>query len=130
VPAYWLLKTEPTEYSFDQLVKVKKALWDGVANPVALKHMRAAKKGDLVAVYHTGKERRAVGVAEVVAEAAEDKPFEVAARKVLAEPVYLEVIKAHKGFADSPLVKMGRLSVVPLSAAQWKTLLSLAKTKV
>ena len=117
--AYWLIKTEPSEYSYERLEKEKRTAWGGVSNPVAAKNLRAMAAGDLAVVYHTGKERRAVGVAEVVAPG---DPPTVAAKKRLATPVGLDVIKAHEAFATSPLVKMGRLSVVPLTAAQWKVL--------
>jgi predicted RNA-binding protein with PUA-like domain len=116
---YWLIKTEPSEYAYDDLEKEKRTPWGGVSNPVAVNNLRAMAPGDLVVIYHTGKERRAVAVAEVVA--AGDPPT-VAAKKRLAKPVSLETIKSHKAFADSPLVKIGRLSVVSLTAAQWKVL--------
>jgi predicted RNA-binding protein with PUA-like domain len=118
--ATWLLKTEPSEYSFDDLVRDKGTTWDGVTNPVAVKHLAAMQKGDEVLVYHTGKERRAVGLATVVAAGPKLAP---GAR--LARPVGLEEIKAAPAFASSPLVKMGRLSVVPLDAKQWQTILKL-----
>ncbi len=125
--AFWLLKTEPSEFSYDDLERKGETPWDGVANPVALKHARAMAPGDLAAVYHTGKERRAVGVA--VVRAAGDAPV-VKARTRLKEPVTLETLKGQAIFATSPLVKMGRLSVVPLDDRQWKALLALAKTKL
>jgi predicted RNA-binding protein with PUA-like domain len=132
----WLFKTEPSEFNWADLVKAKKATWDGVANPVALKHLRAAAKGDLVIIYHTGDERRAVGVAEVVSAPYPDPSdpkltvVDLKPRAPLAQPVGLDAIKAHPAFADSPLVTIGRLSVVPLTAPQWKTLLTLARTKL
>jgi predicted RNA-binding protein with PUA-like domain len=119
MPAYWLIKTEPSEYAYDTLEKEKRTPWGGVSNPVAVKHLRQMAAGDLAVIYHTGKERRAVGVAEVVTPG---DPPTVAAKKRLTKPVGLDEIKAHKAFADSPLVKIGRLSVVPLTAAQWKFL--------
>jgi predicted RNA-binding protein with PUA-like domain len=125
--AFWLLKTEPSEYSYDDLERERETAWDGVANPVALKHARAMRPGELAIVYHTGKERRAVGVAEV--RAAGDEP-RVAPRGRLVEPVGLDAIKKMPIFASSPLVRMGRLSVVPLEDKQWKALLALAKTKL
>ena len=118
----WLLKSEPEEFSFDDLVKAKKTVWDGVANPVAVKHLASMKKGDRVVVYHTGKERAAVGlgtVASVDAADAKAPVVEVAAGKRLAAPVGLDTIKATPLFAASPLVKMGRLSVVPLTPEQY-----------
>ncbi|HKA88129.1 MAG TPA: EVE domain-containing protein [Haliangiales bacterium] len=134
--ATWLLKTEPSEYSWDDLVRAGKGTWDGVANPVALKHLAAAAKGDLAIIYHTGGERRAVGVAEIAGAPYPDPKdpkltvVDIKPRAPLARPVGLDAIKAHPAFADSPLVKIGRLSVVPLTAAQWKTLLALAKTRL
>jgi predicted RNA-binding protein with PUA-like domain len=122
--AYWLLKTEPSEYSFDDLVREKGTTWDGISNPVAVKHMAAMVKGDEVVVYHTGKERRAVGLAQVVAAGPVLAP---GAR--LPEPVGLEAIKAAPAFATSPLVKIGRLSVVPLDAKQWQLILKLGRLK-
>jgi predicted RNA-binding protein with PUA-like domain len=133
--AYWLYKTEPSEYSFAQLEKAGKGVWDGVANPVALKHMKDAKKGDGVIVYHTGNERAAVGLAEVAGAPRPDPKdakltvVELIAKKRLTRPVGLDEIKASPLFADSPLVKIGRLSVVPLDAAQWKWLLEMAKRR-
>jgi predicted RNA-binding protein with PUA-like domain len=134
--AYWLFKTEPSEFAWADLVEAKTATWDGVANAVALKHMRATAKGDLVVVYHTGDERRAVGVAEVTGTPYPDPNdakltvVDIKPRAPLARPVALDAIKASPAFADSPLVTIGRLSVVPLTPAQWKSLLSLAKTKL
>jgi predicted RNA-binding protein with PUA-like domain len=131
-----VLKTEPSEYSWDDLRRDKKTLWSGVKNPTARKHMREAKKGDLAVIYHTGTERRAVGIAEITSAPMPDPKdpnavvFEVRPKKPLAEPVGLDQIKANPAFADSPLVKMGRLSVVPLTPAQWKVLLALARTKL
>ena len=126
----WLLKTEPTEYSYDDLEREKKGRWDGVTNPVALRNLSAMKAGDRVLVYHTGAERAVVGTAEVVAEAYPDPKakrgalvvVDVAARGRLGRPVTLAQIKAMAEFADSPLVRQGRLSVVPITAPQWKAL--------
>src|SRR5262249_23487908 len=123
--AYWLLKTEPSEVSWDDLVRDQRAAWDGVANPVAKKHKRAAAPRHLALLYHTGDERAAVGIADVASAPREDGGevvFDVKPRKKLAEPVALATIKDRAEFADSPLVKMGRLSVVPLTPAQWKAL--------
>jgi len=114
--ATWLLKTEPSEYSFDDLVKEKRTRWGGITNPTARKNARAMQKGDRVVIYHTGGERRAVGLAEVAA--AGDEP-EIRAGKRLAKPVGLDEIKASALFKTSPLVTIGRLSVVPLDAAQF-----------
>ena len=133
--AYWLFKTEPGTYAFEDLVKAKRAIWDGVANPVAQKHLRSVAKGDGVIVYHTGSVRAAVGVAEITGPARPDPKqeklvvVELVAKERLARPVGLDEIKASPLFADSPLVKIGRLSVVPLDAAQWKALHTLAKRR-
>ena len=126
----WLLKTEPTEYSYDDLEREKRGRWDGVRNPVALRNLRAMKTGDRVLVYHTGAERAVVGTAEVVAEAYPDPKakggtlvvVDVAPRGRLERPVTLAEIKAMAEFAQSPLVRQGRLSVVPITAAQWKAI--------
>lgn len=121
----YLLKTEPSVYSFETLVKEKTTIWDGVTNPVALKNLRAMKSGDRLVIYHTGDEKSAVGTASVVsAEVADPKnpQVKIKAGKAIAKPLTLAEIKALKLFADSPLVRQGRLSVVPLTAAQYATL--------
>jgi predicted RNA-binding protein with PUA-like domain len=126
----WLLKTEPSEYSFDDLERAGRAVWDGVTNPVALRNLRAMKKGDRAIVYHTGDEKAAIGVAEVTREAYGDPKsrnrrlvvVDLAAVARLPRTVTLKEIKAMPLFADSPLVRQGRLSVVPLTAPQWKAL--------
>ena len=128
----WLLKTEPGEYSYDDLEREKRGRWDGVTNPVALRNLRAMKAGDRVLVYHTGDEKAAVGLAEVVGEAYPDPKakaerlvvVDVEPRGRLARPVTLAEMKAMAEFADSPLVRQGRLSVVPLTAPQWKAVLA------
>ena len=122
----YLLKTEPTEYSFADLQRDKTTVWDGVTNPVAVKNLRRMQKGDGLIIYHTGDERRTVGTATVVAvDAADPKSPRVTikARKPLP-PVSLAEIKANKLFSDSPLLRQGRLSVVPLSEAQHRFLTS------
>jgi len=121
----YLLKTEPSVYSFADLQREQTTIWDGVTNPVALKHLREMKSGDRLIVYHTGDERTAVGTATVVSVDASDPKnpqVKIKVGKPLAKPVTLAEIKAHKLFADSPLVRQGRLSVVPLSSAQYKFL--------
>ncbi len=134
--AYWLLKTEPSTYSWADLAKSKRATWDGVANPTAVANIRKAIAGDLVAIYHTGDEKAAVGVAEVVSAPYDDPKnprlavFDLAPRAPLGTPVTLAQLKASPAFADSPLVKIGRLSVVPLTEPQWTALLALAKTRL
>lgn len=121
----WLLKSDPDTYGFDDLKKEKKTVWDGVANPVAVKHIASMKKGDRLVVYHTGKEKSAVGLATVVSAPRPDPNdpkltvVEIAAGERLPQPIALEAMKLSPLFADSPLVKMGRLSVVPLTTAQY-----------
>ena len=126
----WLLKTEPSAYSYDALEREGRARWDGVTNPAALRNLRAMKKGDRVLVYHTGAEKAVVGTAEVVAEAYPDPRYkgkilvvvDIEPRGRLPRPVTLAEIKAMPEFAESPLVRQGRLSVVPIAAAQWRAL--------
>ncbi len=119
----YLLKTEPSTYSFADLEREKQTVWDGVTNPVALKNLRGMKPGDQLIIYHTGDEKRAAGTAEVVSVDASDprNPLvKIKAGKPLARPVSLAEMKANKLFADSPLLRQGRLSVVPLTEAQWR----------
>jgi predicted RNA-binding protein with PUA-like domain len=122
---YYLLKTEPSEYSFADLQGDKKTEWDGVSNPVALRNMREMKPGARLVIYETGERKSAVGTATVVSvDASNPKNPRVVieAGKPIPKPVSLAEIKANKLFADSPLVRQGRLSVVPLTAAQYKAL--------
>jgi predicted RNA-binding protein with PUA-like domain len=122
---YYLLKSEPEAYSFADLERDKETIWDGVTNPVAVRHLGEMKTGDHLVIYHTGDERQAVGTATVVSvNTANPKTPEVRikAGKALAQPRTLAAIKEHKLFAESPLVKQGRLSVVPLTAAQYEWL--------
>ena len=121
----YLLKTEPTVYSFADLLRDKSTVWDGVANPVALRHLREMKPGDRLVIYETGEHKSAVGTASVVSVDVPDPKnpqVKIKAGKPLGKAVTLAEVKAHKLFADSPLVRQGRLSVVPLSAAQHKFL--------
>jgi len=122
----YLLKTEPSEYSFADLERDKSTVWDGVTNPVALKNLRGMKKGDELVIYHTGDEKRAVGTASVVSVDTSDPKSPRVTIKVgkPLTPVTLAEIKANKLFSDSPLVRQGRLSVVPLSAAQYRYITS------
>lgn len=125
MPNTYLLKTEPSEYSFADLQKDKKTIWDGVHNPVALRNMSEMKPGDHLIIYETGEHKSAVGTASVVrvdASNAKNPQIEIAAGKPLSKPVTLAEIKSSKLFASSPLVRMGRLSVVPLTAEQYKFL--------
>jgi predicted RNA-binding protein with PUA-like domain len=120
----YLLKTEPSVYSFADLEKEKTTIWDGVTNPVAVRHLREMKPGERLVIYHTGDEKTAVGTAAVVSVEVEGKTplVKIKVGKGIAEPKTLAEIKAQKLFADSPLVRQGRLSVVPLNQAQWKWL--------
>jgi predicted RNA-binding protein with PUA-like domain len=122
-----LLKTEPSEYSFADLERDGETVWDGVTNPQAVKLLRQLKPGAKLIVYHTGAERSAVGAARVLSVDASDPKsprVRIQAGKRLARPVPLAAIKANRLFAQSPLLKQGRLSVVPLSDEQFSFLLS------
>lgn len=122
----YLLKTEPSTYSFADLERDKSTIWDGVTNPVALKHLRGMKAGERLVIYHTGDEKAAVGTAAVVSVDASDPKnpqVRIKAEKPIAKPKTLTEIKANRAFSDSPLVRQGRLSVVPLSDAQYKFLI-------
>ena len=124
----WLLKTEPKAYSYSDLEREGRAVWDGVTNPVALKNLRAMKAGEDAFVYHTGDEKAVVGTARVARAAYADPRkgdprlvvVEIEATGRMKRPVTLAEIKALDAFAGSPLVRQGRLSVVPLTPAQWK----------
>ena len=121
----YLLKTEPSEYSFSDLVRDKITVWDGVSNPVALKNLRAMKPGDRLVIYETGDHKSAVGTATVVSvdiSDAKNPQVKIKAGNALKQPITLAQVKANKLFADSPLVRQGRLSVVPLTAVQYKFL--------
>ena len=132
--ATWLLKTEPSTYGFDDLLRDGRSRWDGVTNPVALRNLRVAKPGDAVVIYHTGDEKAAVGLAEVVRAAYADPDrdderlvvIDIAAKERLGRPVTLAIFKANPAFSDSPLVRQGRLSVVPLTDVQFRELCRLA----
>jgi predicted RNA-binding protein with PUA-like domain len=126
----WLLKTEPDDYSYDQLEEEGSTRWDGVKNPAALKNIRAMKVGDRAFLYHTGKEKAVVGVVEVVKAAYPDPEqknaklvvIDIKAERRLGRPMTLGEIKALPVFEESPLVRQGRLSVVPLTEKQWRTI--------
>jgi predicted RNA-binding protein with PUA-like domain len=122
----YLLKTEPSEYSFADLQREKETTWDGVSNPVALKNMRAMKSGDKLIIYETGDVKSAVGTATVVSVDASDAKHpraKIKSGKPLPRATTLAEIKSQEVFADSPLVRQGRLSVVPLDEKQMKFLL-------
>jgi predicted RNA-binding protein with PUA-like domain len=121
----YLLKTEPTVYSFADLERDRETIWDGVTNPTAVKHLREMKPGEKLVIYHTGDEKRAMGTATVVSVDAKDPKaplVKIKLGKPVKMPKTLGEIKAHKLFADSPLVKIGRLSVVPLTEQQFEWL--------
>lgn len=124
MPAY-LLKSEPESYSIDDLLRDGETIWDGVANPTAVRHLAGMKHGDHLVIYHTGEERKAVGTASVLSVDSENPKnplVKIKAGRKLKEPHSLTEIKAHKLFADSPLVRQGRLSVVPLTDSQFSWL--------
>jgi predicted RNA-binding protein with PUA-like domain len=131
---YWLLKTEPEAYSFDDLQRDGATVWDGVSNNAALLHLRTMQPGDQVLIYHTGSERRAVGLAEVTSapypDPRQNDPklvvVDIRPLRPLPQPVTLAAIKADPAFADFALVRQGRLSVVPVPPALWQRLLALA----
>ncbi len=124
----WLFKEEPANYSFDALVKDKKTVWSGVKNPLAQKHLRSVKKGDAIFYYHTGDEKSVVGIARAMGDAYADPNdktgkaavVDVAPVKKLARPVTLAEIKADPAFKDFALVRISRLSVMPVSVAEWR----------
>jgi predicted RNA-binding protein with PUA-like domain len=132
----WLFKEEPTHYSYDDLVKDKKTMWSGVKNPLAQKHLRSVKKGDRIFYYHTGDEKSVVGVCKALGDAYADPGdktgkaavVDVAPVKKLGRPVTLAEIKADRSFADFPLVRISRLSVMPVTDAEWTRIEKLAAT--
>lgn len=121
----YLLKTEPTAYSFADLQKDGETIWDGVHNPLALRNLGVMEAGTRLVIYETGDLKSAVGTATVVSvdlSNPKDPQVKIKAGKIISKPKTLAEIKANKMFADSPLVRQGRLSVVPLTAAQYKAL--------
>jgi predicted RNA-binding protein with PUA-like domain len=131
--ARWLVKGDPEEYGFADLRRDRCAIWDGVRNALALRHLRAMRRGDEVLVYETGKVRAVVGRARVAADpvtAARDPRLttvELAAGAPLARPVELAELRADPAFADFVLVRQGRLSVMPVTDAEWRRLLEIAE---
>ena len=134
MPQYWLLKSEPSAYSYSDLQKEGQTVWDGVTNNLALKHLRSMKKGDLAFIYHSGKEKSMVGLAEVISgpypDPERDDPrivvVDLKAKAQLHQAVSLADVKNDPFFGDFPLVRMPRLSVIPVNSAQWKRLLKMA----
>jgi predicted RNA-binding protein with PUA-like domain len=135
--SYWIVKTEPSTYSYDDLARQKTAVWDGVKNNLALKYLRQMQSGDRVLVYHTGDEKAVVGVAQVTSQAYPDPKqkdpklavVDLKADGRLPRPVPLAEIKKDRAFADLGLVRIGRLSVMPASAEQFNRLLKLGGQK-
>jgi predicted RNA-binding protein with PUA-like domain len=132
----WLVKEEPTHYSFDDLQRDKKTSWTGVKNPLAQKHLRSIRKGDRIFFYHTGDEKSVVGIAKAGTDAYPDPAdtsgklhaVDVVPVKKLAHPVTLASIKADKSFASFPLVRMSRLSVMPVTDEEWNRIEAMAKS--
>lgn len=128
---HWVLKTEPSEYGYSDLVRERRTRWEGVSNPVALRHLRSMEEGDEALIYHTGKEKAIVGLARIASAPYPDPRdaklvvVDVEPLKPLPEAVPLPAIRAEPSFADLGLVRMPRLSVVPVEPAQWKRLLAM-----
>ncbi len=133
--AYWLLKTEPSTFSFDDLVRDRKAVWDGVSNATALIHIRAMEKGDSALIYHTGDVKSVVGVAQITSNPYPDPKlanpklvvFDLKPGRKLAKPVTIAQIKADPAFTGWDFLRIGRLSVVPVPDAMWKRIEALSK---
>jgi len=130
----WLMKEEPSNYSYDDLARDGRTAWTGVRNPLAQKHLRSIRKGDRIFFYHTGNEKAVVGIARAAGDAYPDPAdktgklyaVDVEPVKKLPSPVTLASIKAEKAFASFPLVRMARLSVMPVSEAEWKRIEGMA----
>lgn len=130
----WLLKTEPSEYSWDDLTRDRRTVWDGVTNNLALKNLRSIRRGDLAFFYHTGDERALVGIAEVTSDPYPDPKLkdpklavvDVRPKRKLVRRVTLDEIRSHRSMKNFDLVRLPRLSVVPVSEQQWEVLLALA----
>jgi predicted RNA-binding protein with PUA-like domain len=137
MPQYWILKTDTDTYSFDDLAREGRAVWDGVSNALALKHIRSMAKGDQVLIYHSGEAKAMVGLAQVASapypDPKQDDPklavVDIKAGKRLPRPVTLAAVKADPAFADLALLRMSRLSVIPVSESHWKRLLTLADAR-
>jgi predicted RNA-binding protein with PUA-like domain len=131
---HWILKTEPSAYGFSDLVRDRRTRWEGVSNPVALKHLRSMLEGDDALIYHTGNEKSLIGLARIASAPYPDPSqkderlvvVDVEAGKALPRQVSLAEIKADPGFKDLGLVRLSRLSVVPVEPDQWKRLLAMA----
>jgi predicted RNA-binding protein with PUA-like domain len=131
----WLFKEEPSSYNFEELTKDGRTVWAGVRNPLAQKHLRNVKKGDRIFYYHTGNEKAVVGIARAAGDAYPDPSdktgkavvVDVVPERALARPVTLAEVKASKAFASSPLTRLPRLSVMPVTDAEWKEIERLSK---
>ncbi|MGH9378655.1 MAG: EVE domain-containing protein [Terriglobia bacterium] len=134
MPGKWLLKSDPDHYSFADLARDRRTVWDGISNNLALKNLRMARSGDLALIYQTGDEKRLVGIAEVVSDPYPDPKqknpklavVDLAARQALPRRVTLEEIKRQPGLGDFALVRLPRLSVMPVTEPQWKLMMKLA----
>ena len=134
MPNYWILKSDPDTYGFDELARDGRTVWDGVSNALALKHLRSMAKGDRVFIYHSGDEKALVGLARIVSEPYPDPKagdakltvVDIEAGDRLPRPVTLAAVKADPAFAELGLVRMSRLSVIPVPADQWSRLLAMA----
>jgi predicted RNA-binding protein with PUA-like domain len=137
MPNYWILKTDTDTYSFDDLAREHRAVWDGVSNALALKHIRSMAKGDQVLIYHSGDQKALIGLARVASAPYPDPKqddrqlvvVDIEAGKRLPRPVTLAEVKADPAFAELGLVRMSRLSVIPVPEPQWKRLLALADAR-
>jgi len=133
VANHWILKTDADTYAFDQLARERRAVWDGVSNSLALKHIRSMRKGDQALIYHSGDEKALVGLARIASDPYPDPKagdprlavVDVEAGERLARPVTLAAVKADPAFADLALVRMSRLSVIPVPPEQWQRLLEM-----
>ena len=133
----WLFKTEPSQYSLDDLARDGRAVWDGVTNPLALKNLRQAKKGDPVLIYHTGDERKAVGLARIVKEPYPDPKrgseklvvVDIEFAQPLGRPVALDEMKKNPRLKGFDLLRLGRLSIVPVSDDHWQEIMKMAGRK-
>jgi len=130
----WLFKEEPSSYNFEEFTKDGRTVWAGVKNPLAQKHLRSIRKGDRIFYYHTGNERAVVGIAKAAGNAYPDPgdpegkrvAVDLVPEKRLPKSVPLAAIKSDKAFAEFPLVRIGRLSVMPVSDVEWSRILKLA----
>jgi predicted RNA-binding protein with PUA-like domain len=135
--SHWLFKSDPDTYGYDDLEGEKETVWDGVSNNLALKNIRACKKGDSVLIYHTGEEKSIIGLAEITKESYPDPKLNdpklavvnIRVIRRLKKPVSLAAVRANKEMSDFALVRLPRLSVMPVNPTQWKTLMKMAGEK-